>query len=156
VQQNIPSEMTNILRPQANYTGRSTATVRQILVPAFVDRGVSCGQFSRQEPLLFFQVALHFRPRGRVDSVPDPLLLRKSGSAGIRTRDLSADRNSDHETGRPVEYLFNSSRNSQPLQNTEVHIYIYIYIYNLMGPDVGEYVRSYTGETDNTSSCAVQ
>jgi hypothetical protein len=34
-----------------------------------------------------------------VDPVPDPLLLRKSGSAGNRTRDL---RNSDHWTTEAV------------------------------------------------------
>jgi hypothetical protein len=36
----------------------------------------------------FFQGALHLSPRGRVDPVLDPLLLRKCGSAGNRTRDL--------------------------------------------------------------------
>jgi hypothetical protein len=45
----------------------------------------SLSQFSRPEPLLSFQVA----PRkGRADPVPDPLLIRKSGSAGNKTRDL--------------------------------------------------------------------
>jgi hypothetical protein len=34
----------------------------------------------------FFQVAPQLYSRGRVDPVPDPLLLRKSGSAGNRTR----------------------------------------------------------------------
>jgi hypothetical protein len=33
--------------PQANYTDWSTATGRWILVPTFVDRGVSCGQHGR-------------------------------------------------------------------------------------------------------------
>jgi hypothetical protein len=36
----------------------------------------------------FFQVAPQLYSRGSVDPVPDPLLLRKSGSAGNRTRDL--------------------------------------------------------------------
>jgi hypothetical protein len=31
---------------------------------------------------------VHLSSRGWVDPVPDPLLLRKSGSAGNRTRDL--------------------------------------------------------------------
>jgi hypothetical protein len=35
-----------------------------------------------------FQVAPQLSSRGSVDPVPDPLLLRKSGSAGNRTRDL--------------------------------------------------------------------
>jgi hypothetical protein len=33
----------------------------------------------------FFQVAPQLYPRGWVDPVPDPLFLRKSGSAGNRT-----------------------------------------------------------------------
>jgi hypothetical protein len=36
----------------------------------------------------FFQVAPQLYSRGWVDLVPDPLLLRNSGSAGNRTRDL--------------------------------------------------------------------
>jgi hypothetical protein len=45
----------------------------------------------------FFQVAPQLYSRSWVDPVPDPLLLRKSGSAGNRTRTSgSAARNSDH------------------------------------------------------------
>jgi hypothetical protein len=45
----------------------------------------------------FLQVALQLYSRGWVDPVPDPLLLRKSGSAGNRTRSSgSVARNSDH------------------------------------------------------------
>ena len=44
--------------------------------------------FSGPKPLLFIQVAPPLTSRGWVDLVPDPLLLRKSGSAGNRTRDL--------------------------------------------------------------------
>jgi hypothetical protein len=45
----------------------------------------------------FFQVAPQLYSRGRVDPVPDPLLLRKSGSAGNRTRTLGfVARNCDH------------------------------------------------------------
>jgi hypothetical protein len=36
----------------------------------------------------FFQVAPQLYSRGRVDAVPDALLLRKSRSAGNRSRDL--------------------------------------------------------------------
>jgi hypothetical protein len=54
-------------------------------------------QFSRPEPLL---LAPQLYSRGWVDPVPDPLLLRKSGSAGNGNRDLwiseSVVRNSDH------------------------------------------------------------
>jgi hypothetical protein len=34
----------------------------------------------------FFRLAPHSHSRGSVNSVPDPLHLRKSGSAGTRTR----------------------------------------------------------------------
>jgi hypothetical protein len=43
-------------------------------------------RFSRPEPLLFFQVAPQLYSRAWVDSVPDPLLYRKSGSAENRSR----------------------------------------------------------------------
>jgi hypothetical protein len=52
--------------------------------------------FSRQEPLLLYQVAPQLYSRGWVDPVPDPLLLF-SGSAGNRTRSSgSVAKNSDH------------------------------------------------------------
>jgi hypothetical protein len=71
------------------------------LVPTFADRGVSRSQgsgsptavisVSRPELVLFLQVA----PQAWVDPVPDPLLLRKSGSVGNRTRTSRfVDRNS--------------------------------------------------------------
>jgi hypothetical protein len=66
-----------------------------MLVPSIADRVVSSGQrngspkpysrLSRQEPLLFYQVAPQLYSRGCVDPVPDQLLLRKCGSAGNRT-----------------------------------------------------------------------
>jgi hypothetical protein len=75
------------------------------LVPTFADR-VPRGQreeslrpyprISRLEPL-FFKVAPHMYSRGWVDPVQDPLLLRKYGSAGNRTRgSVSVARSSDH------------------------------------------------------------
>jgi hypothetical protein len=36
----------------------------------------------------FFQVAPHLFSRGLVDPIPDPLILRKSDSAGNGTQDL--------------------------------------------------------------------
>jgi hypothetical protein len=61
-------------------------------------------RFSRQEPLLFYQVAPQLYSRGRVDPVPDPLLFsssppppRKSGSGRNRTwASGSVAKNSDH------------------------------------------------------------
>jgi hypothetical protein len=40
-------------------------------------------RFSRQEPLLFFQVAPQLYPRGWVDPVPDPLFIRILVASGI-------------------------------------------------------------------------
>jgi hypothetical protein len=48
-------------------------------------------------PYFFFQIASQLYSQGSVDSVPDPLILRKSGSAGNRTRTSgSVSMNSDH------------------------------------------------------------
>ena len=69
------------------------------LVPTFADRGVSRGQYNGSpRPLIsvyrtwiatyFIQVALQLTSRGFEHPVPDPLPLRKSGSARNRTRDL--------------------------------------------------------------------
>jgi hypothetical protein len=44
-----------------------------------------------------------------VDSVPDPLLLRKSGSAGSRTHTTgSVARNTDHYTTEAVYFLLHN------------------------------------------------
>jgi hypothetical protein len=68
------------------------------LVPTFAGRG--CCVVSATDPhcrilgfldrnsYYFFQVSPQLYSRGWVDPVPDPLLLRKSGSARDRTRDL--------------------------------------------------------------------
>jgi hypothetical protein len=68
------------------------------LVPTSADRG--CCVVSATDPpgrilgfldrsrYCFFQVTPRLSSRGRVDPVPDPLPLRKSGSAGNRTQDL--------------------------------------------------------------------
>jgi hypothetical protein len=78
------------------------------LVPTFADRGVSRSQrggsstgvilfFLDRSRHFFFQVAPQLYSRGWVDPVPDPLLLRKSGSAGNLTRTSgSVARNSAH------------------------------------------------------------
>jgi hypothetical protein len=80
------------------------------LVPTLAERGVSrsqCGgslrpysRFSRQKQLLFYQVAPLLYSRGWVESVPDPIFLRKSGSAGNWTRTSgSVARPLDHRGG---------------------------------------------------------
>jgi hypothetical protein len=68
------------------------------LVPTLADRGcrvVSATEshgrilgFIDRSRYYFFQIAPQLYSRGWVDPVPDPLLLRKSGSDGNRTRDL--------------------------------------------------------------------
>jgi hypothetical protein len=76
------------------------------LVPTFADRGCHVVSvtypygrilgFLDRSRYFFFQVAPQLYSRGWVDPVPDPLLLRKSGSAGNRTRTSgSVARNSD-------------------------------------------------------------
>jgi hypothetical protein len=90
------------------------------LVPTFADRGgvawsawlipttVLC--FLDRIRYFFFQVAPQLYLRGWVDPVPDPLLLRKTGSIGNRTRTSgSAARNSDHST-RGSEVFINTDK----------------------------------------------
>jgi hypothetical protein len=83
---------------QANYTDWATATCRRNLVPTFVDRGVSrdqrCGSptvvnlsFLDQSRYFSFKLLLIYPHTRWLDPVPDPLLLRKSGSAGNRIQD---------------------------------------------------------------------
>jgi hypothetical protein len=71
------------LSPRANYTDRATAACRRSdwqIWGQRVPRGQRDGflrpysWFSRQEPLLFYQVAPQLYSRGWVDFVPDPSL----------------------------------------------------------------------------------
>jgi hypothetical protein len=76
-------------------------------VPTFANRGCRVNSvtdpyghilgFLDRSRYCFFQVAPQLYSWGWVDPVPDSLFLRKSGSAGNRTRTSgSVDRNSDH------------------------------------------------------------
>jgi hypothetical protein len=66
-----------------NYTDRTTAACRRSDCQLFADRGwyvvsvtdplLPYSRFSRQEPLLFYQVAPQLYSRGWVDPVPEPL-----------------------------------------------------------------------------------
>jgi hypothetical protein len=91
------------LSPRANYTDWATATCWRNLVPTFADRGVSRGQRGRPPTVVnlsfldriryfSFKYLLIYPHKGWVDPVPDPLLLRKSCSAGNQTRDLRVSR----------------------------------------------------------------
>jgi hypothetical protein len=83
------------LSPWANYTN---CRLSAKLVPTFVNRGCrvvstinSLGHipgFLDRSRYCFFQVALQLYSRGWVNPKPDPLLLRKSCSAGNWTRNL--------------------------------------------------------------------
>jgi hypothetical protein len=69
------------------------------LVPTFADRW--CHVVSVTDPydlnLRFLDWSPQLYSRGRADPVPDPLLLRKFGSVGNRTRtSRSVARSSDH------------------------------------------------------------
>jgi hypothetical protein len=87
------------LSPWPNYTDWATSTCGQNSVPTFVDRGVLRGQrglsptvvnfsFLDWSCYFSFKSLLIYPHKGRVDPVPDPLLLRKSCNTGNRTRDL--------------------------------------------------------------------
>jgi hypothetical protein len=77
----------------------------------FIDR---CRYFS-------FQVAPQLYSRGWVGPVPDPLLLRKSGSAGNRTRTTgSVARNSDHRGGPAVQVAHKMWRKSSPAVSSKI------------------------------------
>jgi hypothetical protein len=101
------------LSPRANYTDQSTAACCAKLVPTSMDRGChvvsvtdlygSILGFLDRNRYFFFQVAPQLYSRGWMDPVPDPLLLRKSGSVGNRTRtSWSVTRYSDHKTTETV------------------------------------------------------
>jgi hypothetical protein len=71
------------LSPRANYTDRATAACRRSVCQLLRIKGATWSawriptavfSFSRQEPLLFYQVAPQLYSRGWVDPVPDPLL----------------------------------------------------------------------------------
>jgi hypothetical protein len=89
------------------------------LVPAFGDRGChvvsvtdSYGHilgFLDWSRYIFFQVAPQLYSQGWMGPDPDPLLLRKSGSGGNRTRTSgSVARTSDHWTTETVYFLLHN------------------------------------------------
>jgi hypothetical protein len=95
-----PQSASEVCRP-------SDSRLSAKVVSTFADRG--CHVVSAADPhgrvlgfldrsrCFFFQAAPHLYSRGWVDPFPDPLLLRKSGSAGNRTRSSgSVARNSAH------------------------------------------------------------
>jgi hypothetical protein len=119
------------LSPQTNYTDWATTTCRRNLVPTFVDKEVSRGQRGGSHTVVnlsfldrsryFFKYLLIYPHKGWVDPVPDPLLLRKSGIAGNRTRDLCVC-NQELWPLRPLRP--NSDRNTKCSQSysTQKHL----------------------------------
>jgi hypothetical protein len=103
-------------------------------VPTFADRG--CQVVSVADPYgrnlrffdrsryFFFQVDPQLYSRGWADPVADPPLLRKSGSAGKRTRTSgSVARNSDHYTTEAVYYLLHDKyKFSSNLTGNTIHL----------------------------------
>jgi hypothetical protein len=62
-------------------------------------------RFLDRSRYFFFQVAPQLYSQGRVDPVPDPLLLKKCGRAGNRTRTSeSVARNSDRYTTEAISF----------------------------------------------------
>jgi hypothetical protein len=104
------------------------------LVPTFANRG--CHVVSVTDPYgrilgflarrryFFLQVASQLYSRGWVDPVLDPILLRKSGSAGNRTRTSgSVARNSGHDTTEAVFFLLhNIYKFSSYLTGSTIHL----------------------------------
>jgi hypothetical protein len=87
-----------VFSPQANYTNRATAACQrsycQLLriegvawLAQWIPTAVNLGFLDRSR-YFSFQVAPQLFSRCWVDRVPDPLLLRKPGRAGNRTRNL--------------------------------------------------------------------
>jgi hypothetical protein len=98
-QYNIKKQNSVAFSPKESYTDWATATGRWILVPTFVECGISRGQRGRtptavnlnfldRSRYFFIQVAPHLCLQVWVDPIPDPMLRRKFGSAGNRARDL--------------------------------------------------------------------
>jgi hypothetical protein len=103
------------LSPRGNYTERATAACRRSFclflriescVVSTIDHYIRILGFLDRISYLFFKVAPHLHSRGRVDPFRDPLLLRKFGSSGNRTRTSgSVARNSwplDHRDGQEM------------------------------------------------------
>jgi hypothetical protein len=95
------------LSPRANYIYRATVACRRRSCQLLQIEGVTRSAwripycrilgFLDRSRYFFFKVAPQLYSRGRVDPVPDPLLLRKYGSAGNRTWSSGyVARNSDH------------------------------------------------------------
>jgi hypothetical protein len=104
------SMMTNseAFSPQVNYTNWTTVTCRRLLMSPFADgvggsRGQCCGRrtavnlsYPDRSRHFFFQEASDTSSWGWVDPIPEPLLLRKSGSTGIEPETYgSAAKNSE-------------------------------------------------------------
>jgi hypothetical protein len=115
--------------PQAKYTDRATASCRQSYcqplrvecvawwaqrIPTFVNLG-----FLDRNRYFFIQVTHQLSSRVWVDPVPHPLLLRKSGRAGNRTRDLWICSQKlwslDHRGGLPEINNNNNNNNNNKL-----------------------------------------
>jgi hypothetical protein len=97
----IPTERPPLLgEVGGNFCGKSVPVV------SATDPYGRIRDFLDRSSYFFFQVAPQLYSRGSVDSVPDPLLLRKFGSAGNRTRtSRSVASNSDHKTTEAVYFL---------------------------------------------------
>jgi hypothetical protein len=71
--------------------------------------------FVDQRRYFFIQVAPQLSSRGWVDPIPEPLLLRKSGRAGNRTRDLRI-----------------CSQTLWPLDHRGSHVHCTVYLYEIL------------------------
>jgi hypothetical protein len=104
---NAPKKVNSVARVRERLYRPSDRHLSAKLVSTFADRG--CHVVNMTDPYgrilgfldrihnFFSQVTPQLYSRGWVDPVPDPLLLRKSGNVGNRTRiSVSVARNPDH------------------------------------------------------------
>jgi hypothetical protein len=108
------------LSPRENYSDRrfltktvpTSADRERCVVSATGPQSYILGFLARSR-YFFFQAAPQLYSRGWVDPVPDPTLLRKSGSAGNRTwTSGSVTRNSDHYTTGAVTRWYHFKENN--------------------------------------------
>jgi hypothetical protein len=95
----IPTEWTTLVAKLV-----STLADKGCHVVSVTDPHGGIQDFIDRSRYFFLRVARQLHSRGRVNLVPDPLLLRKYGSAGNRTRNLWVCRQElwplDHRSGR--------------------------------------------------------
>jgi hypothetical protein len=102
------------------------------LVPILADRGCRVVSTTIDRSRYFLSSSLIILTRLSEPLIPDPLLLRKSGSAGNRTWELWICSQElwllDHR-GDPVSWIFNKIQNKRKYTNIQRHSFARINLY---------------------------